>query len=284
MNPDIKRYLDEHGATYTPEALRKGLLEAGYDPVAIDAAIQEWQAGRTGGSGSEDRRTFGRWALWLHIGALAATFAVLVLLKGVEAAGIILMGVGVLAVAMLIGWAISSAIGRSLLPGAGTTIALIVPAVSAIALGGTCFALLNSTISAPPRDGTIDLEISAPFSFEGSGPADCYLGEGNVQLNSQDLGALEGRPVSAFITWYAEGDPGRPAPVEGTQISISLGPILETERPRSWSMSPDTQLVVEASADGRIGSAEFEDLAPEIEFPDAEIPEPMSGSVSWTCE
>jgi hypothetical protein len=49
-------------------------------------------------------------------------------------------------------------------------------------------------------------------------------------------------------------------------------------------MSPDTQLVVEASADGLIGTAEFEDLAPEVEFPGNDVPEPISGSVTWTCE
>lgn len=282
---NIRRYLDEHGATYTPEALRKGLLDAGYEPDEVDAALAGWNSGRAAsGPGAEARRAFSRWAIWLHVGALAATFAVLVLLKGTEAAGTILLGVGVLAVAMLLGWAISSTIGRSLLPGTGVTVALIVPAISAIALGGTCFALLNSTISAPPRDGTIDLEILAPLAFDGSGAADCYLGEGNVQLNSQDLGTLEGRPVFAYITWYPEGIPGKPGPVGGTQISISLGPSSETDSPRSWSMSPDTQLVVETSADGRIGTAEFEDLAPEIEFPSDELPEPISGSVSWVCE
>lgn len=285
MNAEIERYLDEHGATYTPEALRKGLLEAGHEPAAIDAAMREWQARRISGSTtSDDRRRFGRWAIWLHLGALVATFVVLVLLKGTDAAGTILLGVGVLAVAMLIGWAISSMIGRALLPGAGTTVALIVPAISAVALGGTCFALLNSTISAPPRDGTIDLEISAPLTFDGSGAADCYVGEGNVQLTSQDLGTLEGRPVFTYVTWYPEGDPGKPGPVGGTQISISLGPSSETDPPRSWTMSPDTELVVDASADGLTGTAEFDNLAPEVENPGDQVPEPISGSVSWTCE
>jgi hypothetical protein len=283
VNPEIERYLDEHGATYTPEALRKGLLEAGHDPEAIDAAMWGWQARRTGGTGSDEARTFGRWAILLHLGALVATFVLLLLLKGVGQAGVLLVGIGVLAVAMLIGWAISSMIGRALLRG-GATVALIVPAISAIALGGTCFALLNSTISTPPRDGTIDLEISAPLTFEGSGPADCYFGEGIVQVNSLDVGTLEGRPVFAYITWYPEGDPGRPGPVGGTQVEISLGPSSDADTHRSWSMSPDTQLVVNASADGRSGTAEFENLAPVIENPTDELPEAISGTVSWACE
>lgn len=282
MNPEIERYLDEHGATYTPEALRKGLLEAGHDPDAIDAAMREWQARRTGSVGSDDVRTFGRWAILLHLGALVATLVVLLFLKGVGQAGVLLVGVGVLAVAMLIGWAISSMIGRALL-GGGTTVALIVPAISALLLGGSCFAMLNAAISAPPREGTLALEVSAPFSFDGSGTADCYVRDGTVEVNTQDLGALEGRAVYAYVYWYPE-DAGTPGPVGGTQISISLASNSNTERPRSWSMSPDTQLVVEASADGLIGTAEFEDLAPEVEFPGNDVPEPISGSVTWTCE
>jgi hypothetical protein len=282
VNPEIERYLDEHGATYTAEALRKELMEAGHDPVAIDAAMREWQARRTGGIGSDDVRTFGRWAILLHLGALVVTFVVLLLLKGVGQAGVLLVGVGVLAVAMLIGWAISSMIGRALL-GGGTTVALIVPAISALLLGGSCFAMLNAAISAPPRAGILALEVAAPFSFDGSGAADCYVRDGTVQVNSQDLGTLEGRAVYAYVSWYPD-DPGAPGLAGGTQISISLAMNSETETPRSWSMSPDTQLVVEASADGLTGTAEFEDLASEVHGPGDEVPEPISGSVTWTCE
>jgi hypothetical protein len=49
-------------------------------------------------------------------------------------------------------------------------------------------------------------------------------------------------------------------------------------------MSPDTQLVVNASADGRSGTAEFENLAPVVENPADEFPEAMSGTLSWACE
>jgi hypothetical protein len=282
VNPEIERYLDEHGATYTPEALRKGLLEAGHDPEAIDAAMWGWQARRTGGTDPDEARTFGRWAILLHLGALVATFVLLLFLKGVGQAGVLLVGIGVLALAMLIGWAISSMIGRALLRG-GTTVALIVPAISALLLGGSCFAMLNSAISAPPREGTLALEVSAPFNFDGSGAAECYVGDGTVQVNSRDLGSLEGGDLYVYLSWYPE-DPGAPGPAGGTQISISLASNPDTETPQSWSTSPDTQLVVEASADGLIGTAEFAELAPEIEFPSDDLPEPISGSVTWTCE
>lgn len=284
MTPDIRRYLDEHGATYTPEALRKGLLDAGYDPAEVDAALADWSPGGASSSDVQARLTFGKWALWLHVGALVAVFVLLVALKGTTAVGTALFGCAVLGVFLVIGWAISSLIGRALLPGTGAVVALIVPATSAIVLGGSCFALLSSAIGTPPRDGTVHLEISEGLTFDGSGTAACYLQNGGVQINTQDLGAIEGRNVLAFISWYPESDPDTPAPVGGTQISISLDLSSADDAAQSWSTSPDTQVVVDASPDGRVGTVEFQDLAPEVEHPDAEVPEPISGTVSWTCE
>jgi len=284
MHPEIKRYLDEHGTTYTPEALRKGMLEAGYDSSEVDAAIREWQvAGSSGGGRADAGRSFARWAATLHVGALVATFGVLTVLKGIDAAGTLLLGVGVLAVALLIGWAISSIIGRALLPAAGTAMALVVPAISAILLGGTCIALLNTVVPTPPRDGTVHLRLLAPLTLDSSGAAACYLLDGSVEVNSQALGPLEGRNVHLFVYVYPN-DPSTPAPIGGTQVAISLSGPSENDRPQSWSMSPDTRLTVDASVDGRTGSLEFEDLAPEVEAPGGGAPEPLSGSVSWTCD
>lgn len=283
MNPHIRRYLDEHGATYTPEALRKGLLDAGYDPAEVDAALSGWSpAARS--PDAQARQTFGKWALWLHVGALVAVFVLLVALKGTTAIGSALFGCAVLGVFLVIGWAISSLIGRALLPGTGAVVALIVPAISAIVLGGSCFALLSSAIGTPPRDGTVHLEISEGLTFDGSGTAACYVADGSVQVNTQDLGAIDGRNVVAYISWYPEGDPGTAAPAGGTQIFISLDHTSESDPMRAWSMSPDTQVVVDASPDGRVGTAEFQDLAPEVENPTDPAPEPISGTVSWDCE
>lgn len=284
MNPDIQRYLDEHGATYTPEALRKGLLDAGYDPAEVDAALAGWNPAESPGPDTQARQTFGRWALWLHLGALVAVFVLIVALKGTTNVSSALFGCAVLGVFLVIGWAISSFIGRALLPAAGATIALVVPAISAIVLGSSCFALLSSAIGTPPSDGTVHLEITEGLAFDGSGTAACYVADGSVQVNTQDLGAIEGRNVVAFISWYPEADPGTPAPAGGTQISISLDPSTENDAVRAWSMSPDTQVVVDASPDGRVGTAEFQDLAPEVENPTDPAPEPISGTVSWECE
>jgi hypothetical protein len=288
MNPEIKAYLDEHGATYTPEALHRALVDAGHDPATVDLALREWQANRAGSDHSkEDRRTFGRWAFALHLGALVAMFALVVLLKGTTAIGLAVIAAFVLGIALLIGWAISSLIGRALLPRVGLMIALIVPLISALALSGTCVALMNASIPTPPRNGSMQLQILPPRTFDGTGVAACYLreGGGGVEVNSQELGTLDGKGVGVNLSWYGDGS-SSPKDLSRTFLSIFLNSSSETELPESYSTVPSTRLEVRAAADSLSGTMQFEGLAAEpIERPAGEAtPEPISGSVSWTCE
>jgi hypothetical protein len=292
VNPEIKRYLDEHGATYTPEALRKGLLDAGYDPTEVDSALQAWQAERAGTQpDAEGRRTFSRWALGLHVAAVVAVFVLLVALKGTSSIGLALLGCAVLSVALLIGWAISSFIGRLLLPGTGAVVALIVPAISALALGGSCFALISSAIGTPPRDGTVHLEILEPRAFEGDGSAFCYVASGGagVEVNSQELGTLDGRTVSVSISWYGS-DSNVPKPAGGTSMYVMLNTASPTGRPEFYTTNFSTRFEVDAAADSLSGTIRFEGLGPEpMEAPEGQTPppttlEPISGLVSWACE
>ena len=286
MDPAIKRYLDEHGATYTRDALRWSLIQAGHDPAAVDAALGEWETTRSGaGPDLEKRVTFGRWAIRLHVAAVVAVFLLLIILKGIPAIGLALLGCAVLAVAMVIGWAISSLVGRALLPGAGVILALVVPAISALILGGTCFALLNSLIGTPPRDGTVDLEILAPRAFEGSGAAFCYVGGGSVQVNSQPLGTLDGKTVTIDLTWYRD-DPNNPVPASSTSISVLLDATKEGVIPESFGVIFSTKLVVDVAPDSLTGTIKFEGLASEPKGAPSELPDPevISGSVTWNCE
>jgi hypothetical protein len=289
MNPEIKRYLDEHGATYNRDALRSSLIQAGHDPTAVDAALGEWEAARAGaGPDLEKRITFGRWAIGLHVAALLAVFILLVALKGTPAIGLALLGCAILGVALVIGWVISSMIGRALLPGAGVIVALIVPAISALILGGTCFALLNAAVGTPPRQGTISLEILAPRAFEGSGAASCYVdgGSAGVQVNSQKpLGTLDGKTVSVSLSWYGD-DPNNPAPGSSTSISVFLDATGEGEGPESFGVIFSTQLQVDAAPDSLSGTIRFEGLASEPTGAPSGPPTPevISGSVSWNCE
>lgn len=292
MNPEIKRYLDEHGATYTPETLRKGLLDAGYDSAEVDTALRAWEAERAAPQpDAEGRRTFSRWALWLHVGALVAMVVLLVVLRGPTAIGLALIAAVVLGIALLIGWAISSLIGRVLLPRTGPMIALIVPAISAIALGGSCFALVYPSIQPPPTDGTVQLQILAPRTFDGSGTTACYLGDGRSgvgQIISEEFGTLDGKSVGVNI--YGIGsDPNVPSPAEGTTLLVYLNPRSEADPPESFSPIFSTRLEVDVAADGLSGTVQFEGLASEpTQGPEGATPsaptETISGSVSWTCE
>jgi hypothetical protein len=286
MDPAIRSYLDEHGATYTRDALRDSLIAAGHDAAAVDAALGEWEAERArGGADPEKGRTFGQWALRLHVAAVVAVFLLIMVLKGPTAIGLALLGCAVLAVALVIGWAISSLIGRALLPSAGVIVALIVPAISALILGGTCFGLLNSLIGTPPREGTLDLEILAPRAFDGSGDAFCYLGDGSVQVNSQPLGTLDGRTVSVYLTWYRD-DPNNPVPASSTSISLLLDATKEGVIPESFGVIFSTKLVVDVAPNTLRGIIRFEGLSSEPTGAPGEpsTPEAISGSVSWNCE
>jgi hypothetical protein len=285
MDPAIKGYLDEHGATYTRDALRASLVAAGHDPAAVDAALAEWEADRArGGADPERGRTFSRWAIRLHVAAVVAVFILLIVLKGIPAIGLAVLGCAVLAVALVIGWAISSLIGRALLPATGVILALVVPAISALILGGTCFALLNSLIGTPPRDGTVDLEIIAPRAFEGSGDAFCYVGGGSVQVNSQPLGTLDGKTVSVYLTWYRD-DPNNPVPATSTSISVLLDATKEGVLPESFGVIFSTNIDVQVAPNTLSGTVKFDGLSSEPTGAPGEpsSPQEISGSVSWNC-
>jgi hypothetical protein len=290
VDPGIKRYLDEHGATYTPEALRRGLLDAGYDAVTVSAALKEWQGAQAArGPDQGDQRTFKRWAVRLHLAALVATFVVLLILKGTPNLGLIVLAAVVLGVTLIIGWAVSSFFGRMLLPRSGVGVALILPAISALALGGTCFALINASVREPPRPGTVHLTIRPPLAFDGSGAADCYVetAYAGIQVNSRELGTHDGKAVSVYVSWYGTSDPTIPKPASGASVSVLLEPPpADGKLPVSYSTIFSTRITVDAAQNGLSGTMQFEGLVPEpTEASPAESPlEPISGSVTWACE
>jgi hypothetical protein len=284
MNPQIKRYLDEHGATYTPEALRKGLLDAGYDPAEVDGALREWSASATAMPESQDRRTFRVWAVRFHVAALIGMVVLLIALRGTQAAGTAGIAAVVLSIALLIGWAISSLIGRALLPRTGPLVALVVPAISALVLGGSCLALMVGSLSPPPHRGSVHLTLAAPVTFDGTGSADCYLLDaGAVQVNGGQLGSLNGRLVSVFVTWYGEG---AAAPEPGVEVAVNLDARSDTEPPESYSVYPGTTVHVGGATQAHSGTIDFEGLSrePTEPAPAGDLPDTISGSVGWTCE
>lgn len=143
MRPEIQEYLARHGREYTPEALRRGLVDAGHDPAEVDEALDEWRASSAEVAPDVPIQTFSRWAFWLHAGAVAGMFVLVLAANGLDAFGLATLGALVLILFLLLGWMVSWWIGRALLPRTGLAVALIFPAASALLLGGTCVALLG---------------------------------------------------------------------------------------------------------------------------------------------
>jgi hypothetical protein len=298
MRPEIKRYLDENGARYTSESLRSALLQVGHEPAEVDAALQEWQSERAGALvGEASRRRFRSWTIWLHLGALVVVFVLVILLDGAQPSAVFpaAIAAGVLAVLLFLGWAISSVIGRALLPRTGIAVALIVPLISALGLGGTCLAIMSgSPFGRPPPptvSGTMRLTVQPPMSFEGSGPAICQGTPGvSLSVFAENLGTLDGAIVNVSLDTLEQGtDPNAPR-ASGTNqdvnLSITLARAPDEPRFQGWFRTADTQLSLDAAADGLSGSIVFQDLGP-VETGDPNAPvgsQPISGSVSWTCQ
>jgi hypothetical protein len=146
MNPEIESYLSEHGDRYTDEALRDQLLKAGHAPEDVDTALRERAAARaTAPAGPDERGRFWKLTWALHIGAwLLLGLWVLIQGEGRFRYGEGAIGLIILAIAMLIGIGISGLIGRGIASRGNLSTALVVPAISAVLLAGSCFGLLAS--------------------------------------------------------------------------------------------------------------------------------------------
>ncbi|MEP6468133.1 MAG: hypothetical protein ABJC24_00015 [Chloroflexota bacterium] len=291
MKDEIRRYLEEHGATYTPDALRGGLLEAGYDPAEVDAALGTWATERAqAGGGQDDRRSFGKWSLLIYLGALLAVFLVTVPLNGTEP-GLAVIAAVVLGVFLLIAWGVSSLLGRLLVPRVGL-LALVLPLAFALGLGGTCLAIMDGMTPERPTAGTVELRIEPPLSFTGSGTAACFveLDGRSSSLSAENLGEIEGRTVAVTVDNFAvTSQPiASPEPVSGPDapsLFITLSPTSDTDRGFGYSTIFNTRLVFQSSTDGRSGTVTFEGLAPEPGGEPGVVPtDPISGTVTWTCE
>lgn len=290
MKPELEAYLREHGATYALQALRAQLIAAGYDPVEVDAALREWQARATApASAVTDRRRFWRWALGLHA-AVLAVIGILSLAIGSFATNWGLLVV--LAVVLLIGAGISGLIGRGATQGSSLAFALLVPAISALLIGGSCLALGGYyLLRAPPRTGIMEIHVEDPLSFDGSGTANCqdFGGTGGFVVWADDLGTVDGSTVGASIDGSPLGVPGGVAPSRGhavASLSITLSP-KSGEQPIYYSNIFSTLVDLDASSDGRSGTLRFEGLEQSVgDAPPGANPdlEPISGTISWTCE
>jgi hypothetical protein len=146
MKPEIESYLREHGDRYTDESLREQLLQAGHAPEDVDAAIRERAAARASAAstGPDERRRFWQLTWGLHVAAwLLLALWVVLQAEGTFRYGEGAIGLIILGVAMLIGVGISGLIGKGSAQRGNLTAALVVPAISAVLLAGSCFGILG---------------------------------------------------------------------------------------------------------------------------------------------
>jgi hypothetical protein len=286
MEPDsdpIRAYIREHGDRYTTEAMRRELIARGHDPARVDAALRDRDATRSTIGG--ERRTRGG-QFWLLVIALHAVALGLTALWIANSASGRYLGlfVSVLVVAMLIGIGISGFIGRRLLPGSGLIVALILPVISALLLGGTC-AAMSGPLIAQPRTGTMQVHLTVPSPFEGSGTAVCQPQQASgFSVSSEFLGTLDEHAVSAYVESGATVGGGNGA-YPNLTVSISLGGSSKTEVGATYGVIVSTRLKPDVALDGFSGTVEFEGLAAEPTEPFASpTPAPISGSVTWNCK
>jgi hypothetical protein len=285
MRPEIEDYLHKNGARYTTEALRRQLIDTGYDATEVDAALRETEIAR-GPQLAETRTSRSRFwwtAIGLHVGALVLVTVWFVTRHYTYAP----IAAPILGLMLLVGLGISGLIGRSLLRGSGVAVALLIPLISVIGLSGLCLAVMGGgPIQIPATPGTLQLKIDPPLAFEASGTAECFLQEGGFTVHAADLGDLDTRYVAAQV--FSLGDPNAQAsPAQyfrAVNLSISLLPRSGVAGETYYGSPGDIPLELDAISDGRSGTLSFEGLAGQlVEDPQASR-EPISGTLSWTCE
>jgi hypothetical protein len=273
MRPEIRKYLEDNADRYTRQAIRGELLKAGFEELDVDAAISEWEAEGPARRAPTPTRDFSRWTLALHAGAFVLVVGILLLLFGNRVSGYLWVSAAILAVVLLIGLGISFLIGRALLSRTGLVVALVIPLISALLIGGTCFALVAGTAGPPHRSGTLRIDVSGGVTFNGSGTADCVgePGSGNVSIYAGNLAEIQGAQLSVAV--YAN------SPTE-IALSVSLTP---AQAPGTYWQGSPAGLTVQGTADA--GSMSFENIPGQAETETApSAAEPISGSVTWNCQ
>jgi hypothetical protein len=303
MDPRIEEYIRVNRGSYTREAIRQQLIDAGYEPADIDATWEMLHAPDPDEAGVAGERFWGRFFLFL-IGLNVAVFLLVTLSTGML--GGIGQGYGVLAIVLavvlaigaLIAWGIVAVVGPEKL---SRTTAMVVgasiPIVFALLIGGSCYALAVGIGPPPPpaHSGVMELHVDPPVEFEGSGAATCqpHGGEAGYSVFAENVGTSQGRTVSVSIDVFRGGGAGAPTPAPGNEDSVGLYIMLNptgnpTDAPaESYTNTGSAALGLDAATDGLSGTLTFDGLAPEPfeRPPDVVVnTEPISGTINWTCE
>jgi hypothetical protein len=291
VDPRIVEYIKANRRHYTDQAIRQRLLDAGYSAADIDAtwaAVDIPDPDRT--IGPRFWRYFWIWVLVTY----ALGFLLVALPTGM------LTGFGMVAafffaallgVALLISWAIVAAVQPARLSApVALAIGGIVPFLFLFLVAGTCYALVGS-FGPPPepaRSGTMELAIDPPLEFSASGPAYCQShGEATgYGVYTDPLGVIDGRAVTVSLDVFASGDPNAPG-TDQPNLFINLSPTAGSGEHVAYGSSPESSIELDAVADGSSGTVAFENLTGSAFAESGEVQadvEPISGSLSWSCD
>lgn len=290
MDPRIADYIRANRRRYTRDAIRQQLVEAGHAPDEIDATWAALDAPDPDATAGE--RFWPRF--WLFVAAVNVAVFLLVGfgtgMFGAQGGGSVLLVILAIALGIgaLISWGAVAATGPTKL-GRGTALAIgaIIPLLFALLIGGSCYALVG-TMGPPlpsPTGGSMELQIDPPLDFQGSGAATCQAFPQGTSFNvyADRLGTSAGRVVSVSIDGFVK-QPGVPGTV-GLYVLLNPqdGP---AEPAASYVSDIGASVTFDGPPDGLSGTISFENLAPEPmeRPPDEAVPEPISGTVTWTCD
>jgi hypothetical protein len=296
MGPDrrIADYISANRAKFTREAITQQLLDAGYEQGSIDAT---WAVLDT--PDPDDRVGEGFWGrFWIYlIGINVGAFLLVGLLTRMIPNS---MGLAaILGIALAIGAAISLGLVAVTGPtrlGRGTAIAIgaIVPFIFTFLIAGACYALVGAMgpIAPPPQNGTLTLQIDPPMSLEATGAATCQP----PPEGESYFGIYTGTPISSsegsvyvYVDIYPESPGGEPVPSVSIGLSDpALGPDAFVDyQPAS---GPSAGIELEPGSTATSGSLTFEGFLPTEAFDEQGQPidrfdaDPISGTISWSCE
>jgi len=288
MDPRIADFIAKNQGRYTREALRQQLIDAGYEPDAIDAT---WAALDTPDPDEASVAGEGFWPRFFLflIGLNVAVFLIVAFTTGMfevlTSGGGGLLGVFavVLGIGALISWGIVAAVGPAKL---GRTTAIVIggliPIVFALLIGGSCYALASTFRPPPPAfSGEMEVHIDPPLSFDGSGLASCQPQRDgrSYSIRAERLGTIDGREVSTSVDTY-EANINEMT----TSVYVTLAPNSDEDPFLEWTAGPSTDVQVDAAADGMSGTATFEELVALQQDPALGPTDPISGTITWNCE
>ena len=143
MDPKMIEYIRENRGKYTDQAIRENLIAAGHDPEKVEAALASLETAQDApATPNMPGPHYWRWAFAIQLAVLL--IVVLWYSSGSDPHGYVTAIIPILGIALLLGMAVTGSIGKFLLPRTGLVVALLLPLISAAALGGWCLRIMGT--------------------------------------------------------------------------------------------------------------------------------------------